>query len=108
MILPGHAEALLDQLLEAPAGTVAGEHAQIVQMQVAVAVGVADLLVVDLAEPVVCGDGAGVRKDKAADRISDGRVFLDAPVKNVYIAVDGLFIVKVGVFILRSFSRCLR
>ena len=101
--LARNAEALLDQLLEAPAGTVAGEHAQIVQVQVAVAVGIADLLVVNLAEPVVCGDSSGVRKDKAADRISDGRVFLDAPVENVYIAVDGLFIVKVGVFHIAQF-----
>ncbi len=41
--LARNTEALLDQLLEAPAGTVAGEHAQVVQVQVAVAVGIADL-----------------------------------------------------------------
>ena len=54
------AQSLLDKLLEAPAGAVAGEHAQVVQVDIAVAVGVAYLIVIDLAEPVVCGDGSGV------------------------------------------------
>ncbi len=90
------AEALLDELLEAPAGAVAGEHAQVVQVEVAVAVGVGDLLVIDLAQPVVGGDGAGVGEDQAAHGIGDGGVLLDAPVSHVQIFVDGLLVVKVG------------
>ena len=52
------AQALLDELLERPAGAIAGEHRQVVQVDVGVAMGVGDLLVIDLRQPVVCGDGA--------------------------------------------------
>ncbi len=65
-------------------------------MNVAVAVGVCDLLVIDLAEPVVGGDGAGVGQDQSADGIGDGGVFLHAPVLDVQVLVDGILIVKVG------------
>ena len=58
--LAGDAQTLLDKLTQAPAGAVAGEHGQIMDMHVAVAVGGGDLLVVHLAEPVVGGDGTGV------------------------------------------------
>ena len=90
------AETLLDELLEAPAGAVAGEHGEVVQVDVAVAVGVGDLLVVDLAEPVVGGDGAGVGEDQAAHGVGDGGVLLDAPVLDVEVLVHGLLVVKVG------------
>ena len=90
------AKSLLDQLLQAPAGAVAGEHAQIVQVDVAVAVGLADLLVIHLAEPVVGGDGAGVGEDQAAHRVGDGGVFLHAPVLNVQILVHRLLVVQEG------------
>jgi hypothetical protein len=53
-----------------------------VDVHVGVAVGIGDFLVVDLAEPVVGRDGAGVGKDQAADRIGDGGVLLDPPVVN--------------------------
>ena len=42
--LAGDAQALLDQLLQAPAGAVAGEHGEVVEVDVAVPVGVGDLL----------------------------------------------------------------
>ena len=94
--LAGDAETLLDELAQTPTGAVPGEHAQIVQVQVAVAVRVGDLLIVDLAEPVVGGDGAGVGEDEAADGIGDGGILLHAPVLDVEVLVHGLFIVEVG------------
>ncbi len=72
-------------------------------MDVAVAVGVRDLLVIDLAEPVVGGDGAGVGQDQSADGIGDGGVFLHAPVLDVQVLVDGILIVKVGGFHVAQF-----
>ena len=54
------AKPFLDQLLQAPAGAVAGEHGKIVEMDVAISVSVGHFLVIDLAEPVIGGDGAGV------------------------------------------------
>ena len=57
--LAGNAvEALLEEGLERPAGAVAGEHVQVVDVQVAAAVGVAGLLRVDLAQPVVGDDSS--------------------------------------------------
>ena len=92
--LARNAETLLDELLQTPAGAVAGEHAQIVQMQIAVAVGVGDLFVVHLAQPVVGGDRAGVRENETADGVGDGGVFLHTPVVDLEIVIDGLLIVE--------------
>ena len=92
--LARNAETLLDELLQTPAGAVAGEHAQIVQMQIAVAVGVGNLFVVHLAQPVVGGDRAGVREDETADGVGDGGVFLYTPVVDLEIVIDGLLIVE--------------
>ena len=88
------AKPLLDELLEGPARAVSRQHGQIVQMQVAVAVGVGDLLVVDLRQPVVGRDRARVAQDQAAHRVGDGRIFLDAPVRDLDIAVHQLLIVE--------------
>ena len=92
--LARNAETLLDELLETPSGAVAGEHTQIVQMQIAVAVRVGNLLVIDLAQPVVGGDRAGVGENETADGIRDGGVFLHAPVVDLEIVVYGLFVVQ--------------
>ena len=96
--LAGDAETLLDELAETPAGTVTGEHAEVVEVQFAVAVSIGDLLVINLAQPVVCGDSAGVGEDKTADGIGDGAVFLNAPVLDLEVLVNGVLIVKVGGF----------
>ena len=90
------AQALLDQLLQAPAGAVAGEHGQVVEMQGRRPVGVGHLLVVDLTEPVVGGDGAGVGQDQAAHGIGDGGIFLDAPIVDLQIIVHQILIVQQG------------
>ena len=94
--LAGDAQALLDQLLEAPAGAVAGEHGEVVEVDVAVLVGSGDLLIVNLAEPVVGGDGAGVGQDQAAHGVGDGGVLLHAPVVDLHIVVHQLLVVQHG------------
>ena len=86
----------LNELLEAPAGAVAGEHGQVVQMEICAAVGIADLFIVNLAEPVVGGDSAGVGQDQPAHRVGDGGVFLDPPVRHPQVVVHQLFIVQHG------------
>ena len=53
-------EAFLYKLPEAPSGAVAGEHAEIVEVDIAVPVGIGDLLIINFAEPVVGCDGTGV------------------------------------------------
>jgi len=93
--LAGHAaESLLNELLETPARAVARQHRQVVQMQIRIAVGVRDLLVVDLGQPVVGRDRAGVRQNEAAHGVGDGRVLLDAPVVHVDVIVHKLLIVQ--------------
>ncbi len=58
--------------------------------------GLGDLLVVDLAEPVVGGDRAGVGKDQAAYAVGDGAVLLYAPVVDLEIVVHQLLVVEEG------------
>ena len=101
--LAGDAEAFGDQLLQAPARAVARQHAQVVQVQVAVAVGIRDLLVIDLAQPVVGRDRAGVGEDQTADGIGDGGVFLHAPVRDVQVLVDRLLVVEISVLEIAHF-----
>ena len=66
------------------------------QMQIGIAVRVGNLLVVDLAEPVVCGDSSGIGQNQSAHRIGDGRVFFYSPVGYLQIAVHKPLIVQYG------------
>ena len=65
-------------------------------MEIRIAVGVADLLIIDLAEPVVGSDGTGVGQDQPAHGVGDSGVFLDSPVRHPQIVVNQLFIVQHG------------
>ena len=88
--LAGHpVEALLEEVLERPAGAVAGEHVEVVDVEVAGAVGVARLLGVDLAQPVVGDDLAGGVEDHPAERVALVGVGVDAPVGAVEVLGDG-------------------
>ena len=89
-------QPLLDELLQGPAGAVAGEHAQVVEVDLRVAVGVGNLLVVDLGEPVVGGDGPGVGENEAAHRVGDGGVLLHPPVVDLQVVVHQLLVVEQG------------
>ena len=94
---PRHAaKPLLNELPEAPSRAVAGEHAEVVQMQLRVPVRLRDLRVVDLAQPVVCRDRAGVGQDQAADGIRDRGILLHAPVVDPEIIVHQLLIIEQG------------
>ena len=62
-------------------------------VQIAVFVCVCDLVIVDLTQPVVRGDRAGVGEDQTADGVGDGGVFLHAPILHLDIAVYQLLIV---------------
>ena len=90
------AQPLLDQLLQTPARAVAGQHAQIVKVDRRAAVGLRHLGVVDLAEPVVGRDGAGVRQDQTAHGVGDGTVLLHAPVVDAQIVVHQVLVVEQG------------
>ena len=96
--LAGDAEALLDELLQAPAGAVAGEHGEVVEVDVAAFVGGGDLWVIDLAEPVIGGDGAGVGQDQAAHGIGDGGVLLYPPIVDLQIVVHQVLVIQHGGF----------
>ena len=63
-------------------------------MDFRVAVSVGHLLVVDLTEPVVGGDGSGVGQDQTAYRISDGRVLLHPPVIDLEVVIHQILIVE--------------
>ena len=82
-------EALLEEVLEGPAGAVAGEHVQVVDVEVRVAVGLAGDRRVDLAEPVVGDDLAGGVEHHPAQRVALVGVGVDAPVGAVEVLGDG-------------------
>ena len=88
------AQPFLDELFERPARAVAGEHGEVVDVDLGVAVRVGDLLVVDLRQPVVGGDRAAVGEDQPAHRIGHGRILLDPPVGRLHIAVHQLLVVE--------------
>lgn len=90
------AKAFLDELFERPTCAITGEHGQIVDMNLSLAVSFCDFIVVDFAEPVVCCHRAGVGKDKTAHRVRDRRVFLDAPVVDFEIVVHRVLVVEHG------------
>ena len=93
--LAGHAaQSLLDELLERPACAVAREHGQVVQVDVGAAVRARHLVVVDLGEPVVGRDGAGVGQDEAAHGVRDRGVLLHAPVLNLDVLVHEVLVVQ--------------
>ena len=91
------AESFLNELLQTPARTVAGQHGQVMQVDETFAVGIGDLIVIDLSQPVVGSDRAGVGEDQAADTESDSGILLDAPVFfGTNIAVHQLLVVQQG------------
>ena len=90
------AQALLDQLAQGPARAVARQHGQVVQVDRGGTVGFRDFLIIDLAEPVVGRDRAGIGQNEPADGIGDGGVFLDAPVVDLQIVVHQILVVQQG------------
>ena len=82
-------EALLDEALEGPARAVSGEHVEVVDVVVALAVRGADLGRVDVFEPVVGDDLARRVQDQAAERIPLVRVGVDSPVGAVEVLLNG-------------------
>ena len=65
-------------------------------MNVCVAVGVGDFVIIDFREPVVGGDRSGVGKNQSADGLGDGGVFFYAPVIDFNIVINGFFEVEDG------------
>ena len=75
---------------------VAREHGQVVEVDGRAPVGFSYLLIVDLSEPVVSGDGAGVGEDQVAHRVGDGGVLLHPPVGDLQIVVHQVLVVEEG------------
>ncbi|MPN08715.1 hypothetical protein SDC9_156000 [bioreactor metagenome] len=95
--LAGNApKPLLNELFQAPPGAVAGEHGQIVNVEIAAFVGLSHLRVVNLAEPVVGGDSPGVGQNQPAHGVGDGGILLHPPVVDVQVVVDQILIVQHG------------
>ena len=94
--LARNAETLLDKLFQTPAGTISGEHGQIVKVEITVAVCIGNLLVIDFRQPVIGCDGSGVGKNQTTDRIGDGGIFLYTPVFNVEVFINRLLIIQIG------------
>ena len=66
------------------------------EMDVAALVGIGNLRIIDLAEPVVGGDGTGVGEDQSAHGIGDRGVLLHPPVVDVQVVVHQLLVVQHG------------
>ena len=66
------------------------------KMEIAVAMSVSHLIVIDLGKPIVGGYCAAVGQNKSAYGIGDGRVLLNAPVGDAQILVNRVAIVYHG------------
>ena len=88
------AQTFLNELLERPACAVTGQHGKIVDMHIAGAVCICDLLIIDLGEPVIRGDRTGIAEDQTADGIGHGRILLDAPVTDLDVLINGILVIK--------------
>ena len=92
------AKAFNDKLAKRPTCAITGKHGKVMNMDIGISVCFFNLVVVYFRKPIVSRDGAGVRKNKSADRICNRTVFLYAPVGNVNIAVYDLAVIKNGGF----------
>ncbi len=81
-------ETFVQQLAQRPAGAIAGQHVEVVDVDVAVAMRAADLRRVDVRQPVVGDHLARHVEDEAAERIALVGVGVDAPVLLIEILVD--------------------
>ena len=63
------AQSVRDQLLQAPARAVSGQHGKVVQMDGSASVRLGDLIIINFAEPVIGCDGTGIGQNKSADGI---------------------------------------
>ena len=82
-------EALGEERAQGPARAVAGEHVEVVDVEVAAAVRLASLGRVDVAQPVVGDDLARGVEDEPAERVALVGVRVDAPVAAVQVLLDG-------------------
>jgi hypothetical protein len=87
--LAGHAvETLHQERAQRPAGAVATEHVEIVQVEVALTVRGTDLRRIDVVQPVVRRDLAGDVQDQPAEAVALVGVRRDAPVLPRQVFVD--------------------
>ncbi len=84
-------QAFVQQRAQRPAGAVAGQHVEVVDVDVALAVRGAGLGRIDVRQPVVGGDLAGDVEDQPAERIALVGVGIDPPVGAGEVFVDRAF-----------------
>ncbi len=88
--LAGHAvESLEQHLAQRPAGAVAGEHVEVVDVDVGVAMRLADLRRIDVRQPIVGDYLARHVEDQSAQRIPLVGVGPYPPVGAIHVLVDG-------------------
>ena len=91
----------MQQRAQRPAGAVAGQHVEVVDMQRRLAVGRAHFGRIDLVEPVVGDHLARDIEYQAAQRIALVGVGVDPPVAPLQVLVDGRGDVDLAVFFRR-------
>ncbi len=81
-------ETLEQQAAQRPAGAVAGEHVEVVDVEIGFTVRLPDFRRINVRQPVVGNHLAGNVEDQPAERIALVGVSLDAPVGAVDVLVD--------------------
>ena len=81
------AESFLNELPQRPARTVAGKHRKVVNVEGRRFMRVRHFFRIDIVEPIVCRNGAGIAQDETAEGKIDVRVFFDAPIASAQIFV---------------------
>ena len=67
-------------------------------MDIGIAVGLCDLIIINFRKPVVCRNCSGIAQDQSSHGISNGRIFLYTPILYLNIAVHHILVIKNGGF----------
>ncbi len=87
-------QPFLDQLLQRPSRAVTRKHGQVMNVNIRIAVGLCNLVIVDLGQPVVGRHRTGIAQDQTAHGIRHRGILLHAPVLHLHIAVDHILVVQ--------------
>ena len=88
------AQSFLNQLFQRPAGAVACQHRQIMNMQKSIAMGIGNLLIINFRQPVIGRNGSAIAQDQPTYRIGYCRVFFYPPVGHIQITIHQILIVQ--------------
>ena len=92
------AQTVHQKLFQGPAAAIAGQHGQVMDVDIPVQVRIRNLFVIYLCQPVIGCHCAGIVQYQPAHGICDGGILLYPPVLHLYIIVHHVLIIQGGLF----------